>query len=538
MENLNITMTSKETLIYEGLKSIRPEIAAFYMDGIALKNIDFSSKSNVLAHLLREIEGGLRDIYKISEEEKGGDKEEGKHKKDIIKAFNIDESSNFADKYLYVTGNLHKFAHRSGKAVEAPRGSKEIIILWTAFEDIMYELVGTYLSNARLLDVLLSRDIPNKDTLRRLHIILRDHSKNMYFYLHLDKIGWLAPLHSKGIFNGSNNLNPLESPDSPGYFSYPYWYELQYVCRIAGMLELKQDNEWIIIRNIIKSVFSYKDKNGERIINPRTYDMLIYLISALPDKYLKEEHLNYIKEISTITDTSMFFSFGNKLIPKFIKDKNKEYLLKCLDILFHFRENEDADINYSGIFDSMSIKSNMEHFRTQIVDICKIDGCNILLEKLNKLKDDPSLLLPIVDEHDSQNKYKDNYSSCVIFNIIDYILLMQDEEIKIIVNNLLKLDISSKRVAYYVIAKKYSLLKDIYWSLHVNPMNEISCYPELYLLLKNNCKTFSEHECQQCLDWIEAIEIPQNEDGEYPENIVLSFKKMYVILTFVKHVIY
>ena len=57
--------------IYQNLKSIGPEIAAYYLDGIRiLQREDLETSASLLAHIAREIDGGLRDILS-SDEAKG-----------------------------------------------------------------------------------------------------------------------------------------------------------------------------------------------------------------------------------------------------------------------------------------------------------------------------------------------------------------------------------------------------------------------------------------------------------------------------------
>lgn len=56
-------MTDRQLEIHKGLKAIGPEIAQFYLDGIQLIDSSLGTKSNLLAHILREIDGGLRDIF-------------------------------------------------------------------------------------------------------------------------------------------------------------------------------------------------------------------------------------------------------------------------------------------------------------------------------------------------------------------------------------------------------------------------------------------------------------------------------------------
>ena len=55
-------MTEREQQIFLGLKSIGPEIAAFFSDAVKIAGSDFDTTPYLLSHLSREIESGLRDI--------------------------------------------------------------------------------------------------------------------------------------------------------------------------------------------------------------------------------------------------------------------------------------------------------------------------------------------------------------------------------------------------------------------------------------------------------------------------------------------
>ena len=62
-QNQAVKLTPKQLDINKGLIRIGEEIAAFYLDGVKILNsTNFQTKANLLAHLAREIDGGLRDI--------------------------------------------------------------------------------------------------------------------------------------------------------------------------------------------------------------------------------------------------------------------------------------------------------------------------------------------------------------------------------------------------------------------------------------------------------------------------------------------
>ena len=59
----NIKLADYQQRIYEGLRQIGGEIATFYLDGIKIYQSKLTTKSYLLAHIAREIECGLRDIF-------------------------------------------------------------------------------------------------------------------------------------------------------------------------------------------------------------------------------------------------------------------------------------------------------------------------------------------------------------------------------------------------------------------------------------------------------------------------------------------
>lgn len=69
LQNCDLKLSARQSKIYQNLEAIGPEIAAFYLDGIRiLQNDDLKTAANLLAHITREIDGGLRDV--LSERKK------------------------------------------------------------------------------------------------------------------------------------------------------------------------------------------------------------------------------------------------------------------------------------------------------------------------------------------------------------------------------------------------------------------------------------------------------------------------------------
>jgi len=559
MKQLDTILNTKEQAVYNGLMTIRPEIAAFYKDGVCFKQMDFLSKSNVLGHLLREIDGGLRSIFESKKKKEDikktiddvyyeklfnefkneyshyeylrdvneKDIKQSGHISSIVSSFGYSPDSNIAKRYIKLSIWFNKYAHRDDKSIERPRNPQDIILIWDEFEDILYQLVGTYIVIITRLDTLTQTDIPNETTLDRLNIILSDESKSMYFYSHLDSVGWLQPLYEKGIFAGKNNPDPVESKEYPGCFSYPYWHELQYVCRVAHKISPKEKEKWKTICNIIDSILGFTNEDGGRIVNLRTNDMLIELISTLPDEYISEKHLTYIEEIINAGTALMFF-FTEKLIPRFLEVDNKNAALKCIDLLFSNKKNDAGYPEYLPVFSLYSYRSFIKDQLKKIVDVCGMEGYSILLDKLKSIRH--RSCLPSMNIEDEQNRYNDDYEDLLVFYLIDYVYNLSAEDQMVAVKELLnESEIIYKRVAYYVIGKNYAVLKGLLCSQDKNPLNDIQCYPELYSLIEQNCAEFSQDELHLCKEWIENLTLPEGEGQKDAKDDILFWKKMYVL---------
>ena len=155
-QNHGLELSPRQAEIYRNLEAIGPEIAAFYLSGVkVLQNDDLETSSYLLAHIAREIEGGLRDVFSTDPEKRKIQKQLKKadlgnlserigHIASILSALGIDDLNvPLAQKWISVASQFHEFAHRHG-AWKSPRNKEAFIPLWHEFEDVLVELVGTH----------------------------------------------------------------------------------------------------------------------------------------------------------------------------------------------------------------------------------------------------------------------------------------------------------------------------------------------------------------------------------------------------------
>ena len=211
-------LNARQREIYQNLKSIGPEIAAYYLDGIRiLKREDLETAASLLAHIAREIDGGLRDILSSDETKshiqsqltkavlvKLGNYNELKNRKghiaSILAALGIDDARvflstndvrvNVARGWINVSIQFYRFAHRHG-AWRVPRAREEFESLWYEFEAILSNLVGSFLDLLSLLDRILEYEEPTDEIRGTLHNLLESEARRAYFLANLNlPYGW------------------------------------------------------------------------------------------------------------------------------------------------------------------------------------------------------------------------------------------------------------------------------------------------------------------------------------------------------------
>lgn len=367
LQNCDLKLSARQSKIYQNLEAIGPEIAAFYLDGIRiLQNDDLKTAANLLAHITREIDGGLRDVLsetkkedlkfvvsmpdgseKTYEKRKAGSftfeskapgrvkvnyKPIGKHEVSILQSLNINERSPLAERWLEVTGDFHKFAHRHG-AWNAPREKETFRPLWDEFEGVLEDLVGNYLNLLiRVVDRILACGKPTKEIRKVLPHLLKSETRREYFFknlsspawlkplkedrwfdpesnvvvifagktsiIKLDWCGWWKPLIDAGCFNSeSSSTVRTRTETTSKYNTVLPWHALEYVEWVAEHIKKHPCDETIdTLVEIVDIIVDCADDTREKIIRDRTLTQrMIKIISAIPEERRKDEHLDFVR---------------------------------------------------------------------------------------------------------------------------------------------------------------------------------------------------------------------------------------------------
>lgn len=340
--------------IFENLKLIGEEIASFYLDGIKIyKSGFFQTKPYLLAHVAREIESGLRDIWaspyricpycgkKLGRNQKKckcGKYKKPSHKEEIAKILGLDKEHPFVKEWYKIASKFAGLAHRHGPWKEV-RSEKEVNELWEKFErKVLVRFIGRFLNLINQVEKFLKFLEPTKEILNTLENVLKNKALSNYFFKKLEYIEWLPYLKEKGFFSPEKAPCP-EPADEEGFYTIPYWNVLDYLERVSQKVK-EPGNEIYIdkLLEIIKEVTEYH-KQTKNLDNYHIWSSFIRIMSNLPNEKIAEEVIDLIPVwLDSRFDTGpQSMEIIEKLLPKFLTD-NPEDIKKAERIILYLTE--------------------------------------------------------------------------------------------------------------------------------------------------------------------------------------------------------
>jgi len=527
-------MDSRQEEIYKGLKSIGNEIAAFYKDAINILDSDFESKSYLLAHLSREIDGGFRDVFYVNNEDapetcpacqqvitsekcKGcgqSIKPKNSHRDTILSILGVEKESELSKKWHQTAKKFPKYAHRHG-AFKDPRDVKEINKLWLIYEDVLYDLIGNYYNIEDRLTQVLKDDKPSIAIINALPNLLKQPSRNIYFFRHLKSMDWLSPLFEKGFFSGDKNPSPVESEDNPGYFQLPQWVALNYLERISAINKQEPNTGTTkLLVQIIDGIINHVEINGDRIDNPYTDLSVLKVISNLPIENISDDYFDfYFIALQTKWDNTLLaVDISELMFKRFIQEKDKERILKLLNLITDYKDNKTSFNRFESLIGDNWLKMVLDQFKKDIINICGINVIEpvlIFIEKMIAIDDFSFNALDIKSIEDEIGDYNiDDYQKQLTYLLRDTLIQLEPSFIKKVVTEFInRKEFILQRLALHTINYHYKELKDIFWNWKDNPIYEADNYkPELFGLFHKHAVELSVEEIKTIIIWIESTE--------------------------------
>lgn len=529
-------LTPRQNKIYRNLQDIGPEIAAFYLDGVKmLRSDDFETAPYLLAHITREIDGGLRDILSSDEDKakiqkkltkeiltKIGDystlKEYRGYIASILAALRIDDvdvlsnpddaNIRFAIRWIEVAPKIVNFVHRHGPW-KSPRSREAFEHLWYDFEEVLADLVGSYLNLLSRLDRILAYKAPTEDIIGTLPNLLKSDARRAYFFRELKYPTWLEPLKDADWFNPDKNPPPYETPD--GYYRTPVWYALEYVEKIAHHPECPAD----VLVDIVDAIIDHTNDTGKSIENDSTNRRLIKIIGTLPIDRIGRRHITFMS--TALKYGWVSHEIGETILPKLLSERKKGLTLDLLNVMF------DAEVVNDQIRPAMEecwLKEAIKQQEQAISELCGVEVAQIALERIRTLVDEGTYLFDFIERIETTPTYglQQHYNELLVSFTCRLFHLASPDRVAKTVKSLLKEGVAAKsdyqdvngspaifgRIALNVITHHYDDLKGLFWEWEGNPLEKYELKSQLYQLIQTHCLNFNENEIDQILHWIES----------------------------------
>ena len=523
-----LELDARQRAIYQGLKDIGEEIAAFYLDGLKiLQDDNLQTAAYLLAHVAREIDGGLRDILSSDKAKrhiqsqlteavlvKLGNYSELKDRKghiaSILAALGIDDALvfpstddvrvNFAIRWINVSPQFPRFVHRHG-AWKSPRAREEVENFWYEFESILEVLVGSSLNLLNRLDRILEYEEPTNEIRGTLENLLGVEARRAYFFRKLEFPAWLEPLKEDGWFDPDRNPMPQESPDQPGYYYSPRWHALEYVVKISTHPECPIDT----LVNIVNAI---TDESRERIDNGRTDLDTVKIIGTLPIDQIEPQHITFMEAaLKSIQKYGLMDQeIGQTILPKLLDGGSRELTLMLLVIIL---ETRSIDREIRPIMNENWLEAALKEHGQAIANLCGVEAAQIALTQIRTLAAADTSAFHFIEHVDSDLSRlpRVDYAELVVSFTSSIFQSVEPGSIEETVQNLLQeRHVIIKRIALKAITHHYSDLKHLFWEWEGNPLDEIRLEPEVSQLIQANSHTFNEGEMEQILQWIESTQ--------------------------------
>ncbi|RYZ91075.1 MAG: hypothetical protein EOP04_01745 [Proteobacteria bacterium] len=515
--------TNDQERIYQGLKDIGPQIANFYADAILL--IDpaciLASKANLIAHMAREIDGGLRDVYAPDELKSAKQKQlsgpDKGHFASILVALGREKEDPLANEWLSIATKFAGIAHRSGPH-KPSKDTAEILQLWKRYERVLQQLLGSYFSVVDRLDSLLRLDRPTEEILEMLPNTLANPANANYFFTKLNKPEWIGPLSDRGFFE----LKTAPVSLQPNTFPEP-WYALRSLVNIA---KLQHDASQAQIAQIIDTI-QEEFINSDLRLNPYTvHDMAnllvelqVYSFSPLNAAFFKKFILEGGGGAWNYFNTELIEQLPQKLINRNDHNGLKNFIQYLFD--FHINTEEvifdDSETIQTStavpIVEDFMLQQFVERYAMPISKVLRKESIKQVAIKLNKLAEIETyalsrVALPTI-ESTNQTLAMREWQQYYVEYIVKGAEVLNTEQVQSLVEEFLVSETEVLiRIAFHFLRVRFIELHLIFWSyIESTPLTTDLYVHEPFQLFKEHSAQFSDDQISQVIRWIEDLKV-------------------------------
>ena len=212
----------------------------------------------------------------------------------------------------------------------------------------------------------------------------------------------------------------------------------------------------------------------------------------------------------------------------------KEQLLKLIEIMFDYQIDEKRH-EKNPIIEKYWLHDALTKYSKKIAALIGRDSIELIIGIMQKaIETDSSSFNPVwivTIEENPQNSFRDRYDNMIVTFARDLLESLDKKASLDLIPQLLGMEHPIfTRLAIHAMNYLYSDVQSLFWEWFTTIT---SARPfgkhELYELISNNVKEFSEEQMDQILDWIQQLEYGPYEDEEKQANIEAYRKKEWLM---------
>jgi|GEM_PF-4033906 len=529
--------TEEQKRIHDGLKEIGEEISNFYSDALAILDAGckIASKANLVAHLAREIDGGMRDVFapdlikKELEKQYTGIENKG-HFASIVAALGNVKNDKLVSEWFDIATRFAKIAHRHGPWKQT-KPMNEIDALWKRYERVLLILVGSFYGIFDRLARISEMEEPTPEIIGTLFNILKNPKYGFHFFTRLSQPKWIMHLKDAGYFNPDN------APKKDVNEAYPReWFPMRYLLNLAKQHDPSAE------KNIIAAYKKIREDYlaGKVELNPYTITIFAEILIELQTYSFTENDGKFFEKFGTInvgnSNWNLHGTYLSDQLPRaYLTRRDKNGLKNLLGYCFGFSVYSRGEADFFGLglqpvneilylVEDYRLKEFVDNFGNEILlllggeAIEVAEGAVKAIHKIDSFKFSSSAI-PSIEPSD-QSSYSEEWETAVIRFITTGINLLPDGEVRSMASRYLGTPIDIfQRIAFHIMREKFTVMRDVFFKYaDENKLGKIFVH-EPYLLLKERSKLFSDEEFLKVIYWIENIEVQKYSEKETDDEL-------------------
>jgi len=400
-----------------------------------------------------------------------------------------------------------------------------------------------FYQNVRHIDTILAQNDPSPEEIKTMtEVYLKGkEAYQLYFFRRLKNLNWLKYLKAYGFF--AHNPKPVEVENQTGSYRVPRWSVLDYLEWCSEKIGEDTDSKYgEDLMEIIRSVFNYRDENGNRIDNHITDWVFIKILANLPDHFVEMDNIEMFRQFfdSRWGSTLVSSEIGRKLLPILLGHKQKGKALKLLDIVTSLKWiDRNGEAEPSCLMETYWLNDLLEKNMSKMSSLCSIEAAIILIKRIAEITERKEIefnifQIPAIEDHPQNDLHNDRLQDIFVRASRDLLNAAVRKDFKRVESRLSNLFEREhpifKRLAISIVSTNWKTYSGLFWSFAGRHMlNDYNLKHEVYTLLRDNFAYFSQEEKNNIIRWIElGPEREDNENGEHSEERLAYWKQSWL----------